>query len=715
MSRCFPFPPPGYEKKHPRPEDRDLLKEEKRKEKKHKREKDKDKKEGKEKRDKERSDGKHREKKDKKDKHRDKKEKRKDKKKDKDKEKSDLSEEAKVAGVPGASSGEKLPSGDEHFKNESINSQEAKFHEQSHVQHAEKLFKSSLPAVETEESKFVQELARRIRDEEKGAVSQLAERFPVESNRYEKTNNMYIKDSGNSAKEKDKNKERSAFSNNMDGQQVRVEPRIGANARLPSFSEVANSKFHGSLPPREEKVEHRREEKEKSKERRDDKPRDKKNKEKDAKSHGKEKEKKKEEKGNDRSAHKKSEPDKSRDMTKSNFVGVSSTNHQIPPVLKDTITGVTEGNHRKRKDIETNGFLHESEVRPAKLLRPLSSHQPTLNGKRLETHQKADLFSSNKQGVATDTHVINKERSLNGTVKLPNKHGVGTDIEMGNKERGVNGTINLPNKQGVATDILVGNKERGINGTIKGQPLAMSKRKASSMSPGADQIAEASKRPHPDSKYLNQILSVPKMDEGYKHGVATDIEVGNKERGANGTIKGQPLAMSNPKTSMSPGADQIAEASKRPHPDSKYLNQILSVPKMDEEYKHGVATDIEVGNKERGANGTIGGQPLTMSKPKTSALPKLKASSVSPGADEIAEASKRPPHPDSKYLNQILSVPKMEEWSGFDDQEWLFGSKSTPVRKPNAYPDEVKDHRVWSEALQIDSADVCALPYVLPY
>lgn len=49
-------------------------------------------------------------------------------------------------------------------------------------------FTSSLAsAVETEDSKFVQELDRRIRDAEKGAQSQLAERFPVECKRDEET------------------------------------------------------------------------------------------------------------------------------------------------------------------------------------------------------------------------------------------------------------------------------------------------------------------------------------------------------------------------------------------------------------------------------------------------------------------------------------------------------------------------------------------------
>ncbi|CAA7405041.1 unnamed protein product [Spirodela intermedia] len=83
MSRCFPFPPPGYEKK-PQSNNLDLLLK-KKKEKEHKKEKkDREKKEGRERkerdRDKDRSKDKNREKKDKKEKRRDK-----ERKKDKDK------------------------------------------------------------------------------------------------------------------------------------------------------------------------------------------------------------------------------------------------------------------------------------------------------------------------------------------------------------------------------------------------------------------------------------------------------------------------------------------------------------------------------------------------------------------------------------------------------------------------------------------------------
>ncbi|XP_009594587.1 uncharacterized protein [Nicotiana tomentosiformis] len=553
MSRCFPFPPRGYEKKL-RPEEGDLLKEEKRKEKKHKKEKkDKEKREGKEKRDKDKSDGKHREKKEKKDKHRDKKEKHKDKKKDKDrdKEKSSISEEARVAALPGPSTGGKLHERDEHKdrhissdkgrdehqlrdrdrnispdkgrdehqlrdRDRNISSEKSKHPDQFHIQ-------LGLSAVETEDSKFVQELDRRIRDAEKGAQSQLAERFPVECKRDEETGRVRIKDSGNLAQHKEKNKEKGFVNNKMDGQAFRGELKIGANAIPPSLSTMAKSKFEGIPRPLEENVEKSREEKQKPKERRDDKPREKnKDKDREKKSHGKqkdkEKEKKKEEKAKGKSEHKKSQEDTSRDINKNDFVGL--TNNKLPLISKESIAGtVNVGINRKRKDVETNGFLHESELRPAKLLRPSSSQQPTQNGKTFDTHPKADLFSSSKQEVATDVKVENKKHK--------------------------------------------------VNGGIEGLPLFS------------------------------------------------------------------------------------AEA---------------------------------------------------------------KASSIIPGADQIAEASKRSPHPDSKFLSQILAVPKVDDWSGFDDQEWLLGSKRTPAKKAETCPDEVnKEHWVWSEALQIEAADVCALPYVIPY
>ena len=84
-----------------------------------------------------------------------------------------------------------------------------------------------------------------------------------------------------------------------------------------------------------------------------------------------------------------------------------------------------------------------------------------------------------------------------------------------------------------------------------------------------------------------------------------------------------------------------------------------------------------------------------------------------------AEASMRPPHPDTKYLKQILTVPKVEPWSGLDDQQWLSSSsKDDSHFKKTSRDDALQDNKeveVWSEAKHLGSVDICALPYVIPY
>lgn len=84
--------------------------------------------------------------------------------------------------------------------------------------------------------------------------------------------------------------------------------------------------------------------------------------------------------------------------------------------------------------------------------------------------------------------------------------------------------------------------------------------------------------------------------------------------------------------------------------------------------------------------------------------------------DHSAEDTPRKaPHPDSKYLSHILTVPKMGDWSESDDQEWLFSKKGPPKRAHLELHGVNEEPRVWSEAVHIESADVYALPYVIPY
>ncbi|CAL9753962.1 unnamed protein product [Musa acuminata subsp. burmannicoides] len=78
------------------------------------------------------------------------------------------------------------------------------------------------------------------------------------------------------------------------------------------------------------------------------------------------------------------------------------------------------------------------------------------------------------------------------------------------------------------------------------------------------------------------------------------------------------------------------------------------------------------------------------------------------------QVSVKAPHPDSKYLSEIYSVPKIYDVPEYDDQEWLLGSchfQSTPKSKLSA--DETP--QVWAEAVRLGSEDVLALPYVIPF
>ncbi|PSS35664.1 Serrate RNA effector molecule like [Actinidia chinensis var. chinensis] len=542
MSRCFPFPPPGYEKKA-RTDDIDLLKKEKHREKKYKKEKkDKEKRERKEKREKDRSDGKHKDKKGRKEKHRDK---RKEKERDKDKDKSSTTtEETKIAGQSEIYKGQKLNQQERELdKCESSTSNEKK---QCHDD--EKPIQNSLLSEGVGDSKFVQELGRRIRSEEKVYGSQLAESLPgTEPKNAERMDRLVVKDNGFLDKGKENNKGKRVDDRTIDGQGIRGDTRTSSSAVLPNLAGLVQNRVEGIrgdtrpsgsavVPnlaglvqnrvegmsrPSEKSTERRVEEKEKCKEREGDKKRVDKQKDKgsEKKGHRKDKDREKEtkkEKVKEKSEHKNKDQDKSKDRNKNDLLDTLDVRNSHASKDGDR-NFATEGNLKKRKHFETNGFLHENDIRPSKMPRP-SPHPSTENGRKLEPCQTLILSASGRPGP--------------------------------------------PN------NLKVDNKERKVNGVIEPQSLSSSSKKSSAITQ----------------------------------------------------------------------------------------------------------------------------------------------------ADQIAQASIKPPHPDSKYLSQVLSVPKMEEWFDFDDQEWLFSSKDRSSEKPNVASTNVTGMpMVWAEALQIESADVCALPYVIPY
>lgn len=86
--------------------------------------------------------------------------------------------------------------------------------------------------------------------------------------------------------------------------------------------------------------------------------------------------------------------------------------------------------------------------------------------------------------------------------------------------------------------------------------------------------------------------------------------------------------------------------------------------------------------------------------------------SVSSSVHESSTGYLRQPHPDTKYLSQVYSIPSTQYFSEYIDQGWLFSKDN--IERKTAKIDAAGSRQVWSDAQLIDTADVVALPYVVP-
>ncbi|CAH8343578.1 unnamed protein product [Eruca vesicaria subsp. sativa] len=408
MSRCFPFPPPGYEKKISTDEASDsLLKEKQKKEKKHK--KDKERKEGKEKKDKETSKDKHKDRKEKKEKHKDK------KNKDRDKGKSRTTSEDRKAVV-----GVLQNTGDK-----------------------EKVVTNTVLNNGNGESKFIQDLARRIRDEEEATESKSVGKISIPNGVRENNNPI----SQNNHKKVDE-KRSYAMERRSENGVLRVSS--SSDKKGPDFMvKSSEKKEQGKKKELQEKKNHSSDSVTKS---------DNKN-------------------GLKYTANRKSEEEKTE--------AVNKIGHDKPkygegwPRLKDIDVVDTrnfrahdsknltaEGVLGKRKDLETNGFLHENGSRPNKIQRPAASPVTSVeNGRKLGACQTLPKPVTELQGPVCNP--VAKEHRINGFI--------------GSQEP----------------------KSRPTTSSVKAKE---------------NSEASAKKRPHPDLKYLDLILNVPQREELHEVG-----------------------------------------------------------------------------------------------------------------------------------------------------------------------------------------------------
>ncbi|KAJ0035444.1 hypothetical protein Pint_25504 [Pistacia integerrima] len=493
---------------------------EKQREKKHRKEKkDKEKRDSKEKKEKDRIDEKHREKKDKKEKQRDKKE----KDRDKDKDKVSNSDEKKLPGKSEDHDGEKtsnekklLPKSEGHNREKFIQKDKEKNRDSSSISSekkvarqfsgysGEKLSQNSYLAGDSKDSKFLQELGRRVRDEDRATGNQLVEKFTsTDRKRDEGVVRLVAKATHSLDGGKEKKKDKTGGDERkLDEHGVRDDARFSGHAMVQSLAGVVQTRTEGVPRPLEKDVESKTEGKENTKKKEGDDKRGDKHKDKDRekKGQGKEKdrdkEKKKEEKAKMKSEHKKVEKDILKDKKKNDLLGTHDMKTLRLPNSSDK-NAISEANIRKRKDSETNGFYHANDNRPNKLPRPSSSpHSST------ETNKLTRPISSSHP--LTETNVVPRPTSsphpLTGNGKI--------------LEPGQTSALFTSDRQASANNLKADNKERKVNGMISSQPLSVSTAKSLFTTVQADQIAEVSMNPpHPDTKYLNQILSVPKREE----------------------------------------------------------------------------------------------------------------------------------------------------------------------------------------------------------
>ncbi|KAK6138582.1 hypothetical protein DH2020_027676 [Rehmannia glutinosa] len=414
------------------------------------------------------------------------------------KEKSSISEESTVAGNEKISEGKLLhPKG--HIKDKSSFPNEGKCSALLQGQNGGKPSQSSLPSQENEESKFVQELDRRIRDENSRG-GQLPERVAVEdkSDQEMATRSAVRNSSGVLAEEKvDKNKkvDRKMDFQGGDNQNKRVDKKmdpqglkneLSGNTMVQNLTPIAKSKVEGIPRPVNEQNGRRLEDKEKYKETGGVKPRDK-QKDRSKESHGKDKHKeKKDDKVKLKTENKKSEQDKLKDDGRNDLGGFAG--NKSTDMLKNAISNVVnEGNIRKRKDMGTNGFLHESEIRPNKMQRP-ALHQSTENGRKLEPFRIPTKPSHNEHAVTPNSvRVETKNQLMNGIFEAQKPS---------------------PSKPNPSAATMVSDQIAEASKI----PRHNLKKAVTVSKMEEDPMAEASRRPpHPDSKYLAEVLTVPKM------------------------------------------------------------------------------------------------------------------------------------------------------------------------------------------------------------
>ncbi|CAL5214084.1 unnamed protein product [Lathyrus oleraceus] len=605
MSRCFPFPPPGYEKKT-RTDDVDLLRKEKKREKKHKKDKDKEKKEKREKREKE---GREKKPKDK-----DKKEKNREKKKDKDKDKvkdrdRDKSKTCTADGKGLAGQAEGLNAGKlqkeikPDKKDVFVDNKIIKQYTGNNGEMAKEI---NHLAKENKDSKFLLEFERRIKDDDNGATgNQLVQKFTNADHRKDEgTVRFLARNSGIFSDDSEKLEDKVLDAKKIEGKGINAEVRPFGNATAQNHTGNFHLKADGGFDAK--KIE------------------------------------------------------------------------------------------RKGINAEVRPFGNATVQNHAGNFRPKADGIPKLLGKYIDRNWEATVGGKEKVDEK-------KDRTVGGKEKIYEKKEEGKEKVMEKKEEGKD-KVKEKKEEGKEKDKKKKDDKRG------------EKRKNKEEKKGHGKDKDRDKKKEKTKEYsLVKTTEQNKLKESNNVGPIhtnsfTQISKNSHENSVVENSKKRKEIESNGVPRANENWPSKLPRSSSSHPfteNGRILEPCkISIPNASDRPEVAVSSS-KMDNKECKINGFIEAQPH--------AVPSNKTHTTTMPALPVIEASTKPPHPDTKYLNHIYSVPKVE-WSVLDDQEWLFDSSISQERKPMVKSsDDGETPQVWAEAVHLKPADVFALPYVIPY
>ncbi|XP_008792931.2 myb-like protein X [Phoenix dactylifera] len=607
MSRCFPFPPPGYEKK-PRSENVDLLAKEKHKEKKHKKEKrDKEKREGKEKKDKDRSKDKHKEKKDRKEKH-------KDKKKDKHKDKSRSSEDRRTE-------------------------------EQTEGRHEDRFRECSQKAEEVKDFKFTEDLGRRIKDEEKGAANRMVENFTSSFQRNtEKSSTATVVEK--------KRVTGNEMLPNHTGMQRRND---GMGHPADNFPSPIQRKIEGTVSGTAMQKE--------------------------------------------RCASSEVVPNSISSGERGNTaMGLSAENSMHSIRRRSEGPCITTASEKERgtgakivsKARVTVQRAHDGMGRPAESPSSFSGAvQRKIDGVGLATAMEKERGNGNPVGPIP---IFTEERRNDGLGKSAAKDA---DKKIEEREKTKEREVD-DGKGEKCKDEDRDEKNRGKDKDRHKEKKDKIREKGEHKHKEQHKRRDSGKKDQIDSLNIKQIA--PEKDNGMSTG-SDETAKKRKDFEMNGflhdnDVRPNKFSRAAPSSDLPVENGRTLELSHVATPYSSIKPGVLSNSKPERV--------LEI--KDQKINGTAEAKPSSADLRHPIAV----------DTREKAKAPLKPPHRDAKYLNQIYSVPKMEEWPESDDQEWLF-SRDRLRPKPKTKFEADETPCVSAEALRIESEDVIALPYVIPF